>query len=142
MIFYQTLPGSSFADNYHFTSLIWRNHKLPATINPAVKFEILKKLLSSDVGGPSILNNFFQIHVSQFKAYTSFKFFPFAFPPYMIMQGCIYIDWNYVLEEGILPLAYTTDHFYDAIENIDILSTDGAETDLSTLNAIFFFGAG
>ena len=56
-----------------------------------------------------------------------------------MIQGCIYIDLNYVLEEGILPFAYTTNHFYSTIENIDILSTVGAETDLSTLNAIFFF---
>lgn len=57
----------------------------------------------------------------------------------MIRHGYIYIDLNYDLDEGILPLASTTDHFYSVKENIEILSVEGGGGDLSTLNAIFFF---
>lgn len=79
--FYQTLPGSSFAESSHFTSTSCNSHKAWETINPAVWWEIWKNWNSSAGGGPSRLNSFFHVQFSQFKAYTSFMSLAAVFPP-------------------------------------------------------------
>jgi hypothetical protein len=56
------------------------------------------------------------------------------------MHGSIYIHLYSDRGIGILPFAYIICHFLYVILNIDILSLLGAGADLSTLNAIFFFG--
>lgn len=139
-IFSHRLPGSSFADNYHFTSARYKIQRDSSTISPALVSEILKKTESQLCGGPSKLKSFFHVQLSQSKAKTSLVSFPFTFPPQRIIQEPKKRHWNCALGGGTFPLPYTIDHFLSRIEKTDILSLAGTATDLSALKLIFFLG--
>ena len=138
--FSQTLPGSSFAANSHFTSAISKSHKAPAEKRQALVGDVLITIGSFEAAGPSRLNIFFHISFSTLRATTSFKYFPFDFPPKRIKHFDISRAQKSSRGVGILPFASITLHFLSYSEKTEILSRLGGAGSLLALKDIFFFG--